>query len=358
LTKCLAQEAGIEHCGCLLTSYLSVPAGGLQAWRALRSGRELFPRSALEAAIRGSASFGAEAFPDKVGRLCSGHMRISVLQLAPDASRLLDWGAATDRLQLASALQELRPLVDVRLTTSTALFDPGSEWTTSTEEGTSGADLAALGHILRKEAAPIVEGSVALVFSPLLEQSRSLKLPEISFLKLTDSMLLVVDAGNGEHDRKEAITASIISWAVRGHGLFNPGTSSSMDGKIAAAMELAVQTCVADAGLAVERYLKVFAAAKSASVTSNLASEAKLVAEAITAAKTARGTLEDRFQASTRAWTLAHRLADDPDFGTEPIFPAEHKLALLLPLGLPVAMTLVQVLVKELKASGFKLKRR
>ncbi len=78
-------------------------------------------------------------------------------------------------------------------------------------------------------------------------------------------------------------------------------------------------------------------------------------AEAATAAYEAAARLQqggssvadEALGRSREAWQLAHVLLHHPDFGGEPVFPAEHSLAVLLSLGMPATLVVVQLLAKE-----------
>ena len=54
--------------------------------------------------------------------------------------------------------------------------------------------------------------------------------------------------------------------------------------------------------------------------------------------------------AARAAWEVAAAAARHPGFGTRPHFPPEHTLAVLLPLGLPVTLVLVQAALREVQA--------
>ncbi|GAB4820283.1 hypothetical protein N2152v2_007329 [Parachlorella kessleri] len=116
-------------------------------------------------------------------------------------------------------------------------------------------------------------------------------------------------------------------------------------------------TCMAGAGALLEQFVAVQRALPHARTSPELA---QLAGHGLSAVSTAQHgssgsssndtAAAEALTLARAAWAAAWTLQHHPGFGVEPVFPAEHQLAVLLPLLLPLALVLLRAVGGEVKA--------
>lgn len=201
----------------------------------------------------------------------------------------------------------------------------------------------------------------------------------------SSSLLLIVNAapadGSGSSTSSSGSSGSaslegrlagrILSWLLQ--PLATPSSSSSgSSGSDGGAPEAVLQqlqqglsaACAGDAAAALQRVAATAAAAPDQPITAAMGSSAAEVAAALRLATQQQQQQQQPGGEAGRAglaavrgaWAAAHQLLQHPATGAHPAFPAEHSMAVLLPLALPFTLVLAQAVGRE--AAAWKQRRR
>lgn len=111
--------------------------------------------------------------------------------------------------------------------------------------------------------------------------------------------------------------------------------------------------CLSSAAHSIKRFLDGLAVSPKTDVSLHVLSAALQAIEAYNGASSLDSTTNktDEIIAKSRsAWSLARALLTHPDTALKPHMPVEHILALLLPLGLPILLSLAQAIAKEARS--------
>lgn len=134
------------------------------------------------------------------------------------------------------------------------------------------------------------------------------------------------------------------------------GGSDSSSGGAAQAGELAA-ACAAGAGALLAQFLAALSALPKLPVSQELSLLAGKAAAAVLdwdrqqqrATSGGNPGSQEALQRVREAWGAAWAVAHHPGFGTDPIFPWDHQLAIVLPLSLPLCLVMVRAVGRELK---------
>lgn len=335
-------------------------AGALQAWRALRTERAPYPAAQLAALAQRA---GPQDITYSAAMHCNSPVHITVahfIDVAAAEHLSLSLGAQV-AAHMAPALRTLHPLTDVQLTTSDVMYSPEQSKTHAQSGNTAAkagplsvADMHALGWELHSQL-PLLGHHAATVLMwtpprdwPLLDLQQG-KGP--ATWQLSDSVLLVVMPAQGGTDAAspESLAGTLLPWILRGVSVVDAhGAATPLDSAPAL-----VEACLQSAAHAAARFLRVLDAVPAAGLPASTASEAAAVVQAHSAAAVAveGGQWVDALTHSRRAWAAAQALAAHPDHAAHAGLPAEHILAVLLPIGLPIGLVIVQAVAREVRAA-------
>lgn len=216
-------------------------------------------------------------------------------------------------------------------------------------------------------------GAQALLYLPprehqplLLEAGGASGAGAAGSMQLDDGSLLLVVNQPGPRSEVSGSTSGssleqelagvILSWLLQ--PLVDPaGTAGEAAATLPQLQQALAAACAAEAAAALQQALATAAAAPSQPLTAGMASQAVQALRLLQ-----RAAAQQQQQAPVPlatawgAWAAAQALLHDPASGAQPAFPAEHALAVLLPLGLPLSLVLVQAAGRE--AAAWKKRRR
>lgn len=156
-------------------------------------------------------------------------------------------------------------------------------------------------------------------------------------------LLIGFDGAGPDEVGHAAVVAEVASWLWKGIA------ADEGDGLPQLAEKLQ-RACLDDAAVAVKRFLALVDQFPEVRISPAAASLAEEVAASFTAAaaEVRNGAdWESGLQRSRVAWSKAQALVAHPDVGAKPQLPTEHILALLLPIGLPISLAIVQAVGRE-----------
>jgi hypothetical protein len=326
-------------------------AGAAQAWRALRAA-PADPHPELEALAGGA---GSEEVPYSLRMHCASPVRAAVAHFSADGGAAAAAAGDVVRLLddlLSPSLDALRPLIDVHLSSSAAMYTPANVLPGA---DASDADMAAaaraLGWELHAQAVALTDAEVTmLLFTPPsswqweadADAGRLMRPPQA--WQLADDVLLVVAAPGGSAALDRAADLAF-AWLLRGFPqLLTPDAPGS---EPAAAVQLAAACLGATASAAA----RVLAPGGALPRSMSAAAGQLVAAHASAAAAQASGEHAAALRGARAAWAAARALAAHPARAPQPVFPAEHALALLLPIGLPTLLVLAQAAGREVRAA-------
>ena len=354
---------------------------------------------ALSAAAARLAPAGATAPPVRhAAQACSPRLALAIVQLVAEPALLLDGGRLCEA-HLRARLAASALLPPASLATSALLHPPrapagllrrlraGAPWAAAEEEAEArefGAQLLELALSTHQLPPPGGEAAAAAVLVYSAEggaaggggSSNSSGAggppggPGVWALQVKEDALAVFVAGaapaaTGEAAQQEgvlrqvaALTAAWLEDGARQAAAAAPDSASGRSG----AGQLA-GACLADAGARLGELAAALGALPGMPVSAELA---VLVGRAMRAAEAAQQQQQqlqegqpkqlpvnaaeaEALRLAREAWGAAATAAQHPGFGLEPVFPAEHQLAIVLPLTLPLALVVLRAAGREVK---------
>jgi hypothetical protein len=186
---------------------------------------------------------------------------------------------------------------------------------------------------------------------PFVVETAFLDMYSNSSYKISENVLLVLVPANlaadqneaasngGGKDYNEEAADEILNW-LSAYSTF----SNVVDG--AAKSNSIASQCMQKAASEISKFVKSLnlASETGIKITSDIAGAAGAASSSYTLAEQSYNIKHSR-----RAWQQARELATHSDLGATPQLPSEHVLALLLPIGLPIFLAIVQAIAREVK---------
>jgi hypothetical protein len=273
---------------------------------------------------------------------------------------------ASQLLQLAQDTHHIPPptsehasatvLVHVAAVTAEAAADGGPDMGHDVEGGDSGSSSDAAGGLGSKGQAPTMTGvglgeeALALFVvqpgmpSEQLSPEVQLAVQQQVAATIADWLAASMQPAARAAEAEGASLGTLERPGSTGHGQAGAGAQG--------AAELAA-ACLTGAGAMLGQFLAALRALPDMHVAPELSHLAARAAHEAAEAQHAQQQVGHAPAAALRlaraAWGSAWRVQHHPGFGTDAVFPAEHQLAVILPLALPVALVVLRLLVQEFK---------
>lgn len=179
-----------------------------------------------------------------------------------------------------------------------------------------------------------------------------------SSFELSDRVLFVLTNSDNDTGTEKTPSAGTSASAAAANEILDwllAGLADRND-MLEAIQREVVTSCLNKSAAAVAKFLKIVQAGADTGgeVTAGVAGVAQAAVEAFTHAEELQkaGVEWDKALMWSRvAWERAVALASHPDLVIKPQFPPEHVLALLLPIGLPIFLAVVQAVGREVRAA-------